>query len=94
MASRNAAISAGVPTLTRSQAAGPVSRISTPLSSSACQIACRSANSPNRTKLASESATVSLRLRSQLTRSSRSTRMAATVASGSPELASAARATA
>src|SRR5205085_236349 len=57
-ACRKAAISAAVPMLTRSQSLGPVSRINTPRSSSACQIACRSSNRPKNTKLASESATV------------------------------------
>ena len=83
-----------VPTVTRSQPGGPVSRISTPRSSSPCQTACRSANSPNSTKLASESATARPRPRSQATRSSRSARSAPTVASGSSRCASAARATA
>ena len=41
---------------TRSQPSGPVSRISTPRSSRPCQTACRSANVPNSTKFASESA--------------------------------------
>ncbi len=67
----NAAISAGVPTLTRSQGAGPDSRMSTPRSSRPCQTACRSANSPNNTKLASESATENPCARSQSTVSSR-----------------------
>src|SRR5207237_6391983 len=58
-ASLNAAISAGVPTDTRSQPSGPVSRISTPRSSNPCQTACRSAYRPNSTKLASLSATSS-----------------------------------
>ena len=56
-ASRNASFSSGVPAVTRSQPGRPTSRTSTPCSSSACQTACASANRPNRTKLASESAT-------------------------------------
>ena len=56
-AARNAAFSSGVPTLTRSQPCGPVSRIRTPRSSSPCQTACRSGKCPNSTKFASLSAT-------------------------------------
>src|SRR5581483_4619644 len=56
-AARNAAISSGVPTLTRSHSGGPTSRISTPRSSSASQTPRRSPNRPNSTKFASESAT-------------------------------------
>ena len=55
---RKAWFSSGVPTLTRSHPSGPVSRISTPRSSSPRQTACRSAKRPNSTKLASVSATV------------------------------------
>ena len=50
----NAAISSGVPAETRSHPSGPTTRISTPRSSRPCQTACRSANRPNRTKLASD----------------------------------------
>ena len=46
-----------LPTLTRSRPAGPVSRTSTPRSSRPSQTACGSANWPNSTKFASESAT-------------------------------------
>ena len=74
--------------------AGTFSRTSTPRSSSACQIAWASANSPKKTKFASESGTVSPSPRSQGTRRSRSCRRARTVASGSSARASAARATA
>src|SRR5690606_37886565 len=48
-AERNAAISAEVPTLTRSHSGGPTSRISTPCSSIASQTRRRSANVPNST---------------------------------------------
>src|SRR6516225_4699343 len=90
----NAAISAGVPTVTRSQRGGPTSRTSTPRSSSPCQTARRESHSPNSTQLASESATDRPRCRSQATSPSRSVRSFATVARGSAASASAARATA
>src|SRR5580704_13398744 len=93
-AERNAAISSGVPTVTRSQRGGPTSRTSTPRSSSACQISRREPNSPNSTKLASESATDSPRVLSQATSPSRSALRVSTVASGSGASATAARATA
>src|ERR1022692_1024308 len=93
-AARKAAISAGVPTVTRSQPGGPVSRISTPRSSSPCQTRWRSANSPNSQKLASGAAPARATPRSQGTTASRPARSAATVASSSPECASAARAAA
>src|SRR6476620_1826276 len=73
-ASLKACISAGVPADTRNQPSGPVSRINTPRSSKACHTACRSANRPNRTKLASDSATSSPRAMSQRARSSRACR--------------------
>ena len=55
---------------------GPVLRMRTPRSSRPCQTASRSPKTPNRTKLASLSATVRPRPRSQPTRSSRSRRSA------------------
>src|SRR5262245_44797382 len=54
-ATRKVAISPGVPTETRSQPSGPVSRINTPSSSSRRHTSCRYGNVPNSTKLASES---------------------------------------
>src|SRR6266487_221222 len=93
-AMRKAAISAGVPMLTRSQPGGPTSRTSTPRSSRPRQIACESPNLPNRTKLASESAAASPRPRSQSTTPSRSARRPTTAASSVPACASAARAVA
>src|SRR5260370_21109676 len=82
-AARNAAISAGVPTVTRSQRGGPTSRTSTPRSSSPCQTVRRDSNSPNSTKFSSESATARPRCLSQATSPSRSARPLSTVASGS-----------
>src|SRR6476659_4870888 len=73
-ASLKACISVGVAADTRSQPSGPVSRINTPRSSRACHTACRSANRPNRTKLASDSATSSPRAASHPARSSRACR--------------------
>src|SRR3984885_9007956 len=93
-ASRNALISCGVPTVTRSHPAGPVSLISTDRSSRLCQILCRSSNVPNRTKLASLSAALRPRPRSHVTRASRSARSACTLESSSWVCARAVRATA
>lgn len=69
-AARKAAISRGVPIDTRSQPSGPVSRIRTPRSSRRCHTACRSANTPNSTKFASESA-AQLRAQEALSRQER-----------------------
>jgi hypothetical protein len=77
-ASRNAAISAGVPIETRSQPSGPISRIRTPRSSRPRQAACRSGKVPKSTKFASLSATVNPWARSHSTVSSRSTRSRST----------------
>src|SRR3546814_6531727 len=51
-----AVISSAVPIDTRSQPSGPVSRISTPRSTSPCHTACRSSKVPNNAKFASLSA--------------------------------------
>src|SRR6202046_2032926 len=93
-ASRNALISCGVPTVTRSHPAGPVSLISTHPSGRLCQILCRSSKVPNRTKLASLSAALRPLPRSHVTRASRSDLSASTLDSSSPVCASAVRATA
>src|ERR1700733_5077320 len=93
-ASRNALISCGVPTVTRSHPAGPVSLISTDRSSRLCQILCRSSKVPNRTKLASLSAALRPLPRSHVTRASRSARSACTLESSSWVCAMAVRATA
>ena len=84
----------GVPMLTRSQPSGPVSRMSTPASSSRCHVWCRSANRPNMMKLASLAATWNPWSVSQSARRSRSWRMSATCACSAAAWASATRATA
>src|SRR6478735_8975352 len=90
----NACISSAVPIDTRSHPSGPVSRISTPRSSSPCQTACRSAKRPNNTKFASLSATSSPCSRNQPTVSSRSARRSSTRPSSSGACRSAASAVA
>src|SRR5690606_12820676 len=93
-AARNAVISSNVPIETRSQPSGPVSRMSTPRSSSPFQTACRSSKRPKRTKLASESIASRPRPRSQLTVWSRRARSSSTRASSSSACRRAASATA
>src|SRR5690606_27689026 len=91
---RNAVLSSGVPTLTRSQPAGPTARISTSRSRRAWNTSSRPRKARKRTKLASDGATSWPRPARWAASASRSVRSSATFPRSSSRWARAVRATA